>query len=396
MVRDLDPAVERVILRCLEHDPTLRPGIGACLSPQRCPAEIRSPRRWRPAKRRRRKWWRRPANTSAFSLRIGLSTARRIIVGLLTVAALSDRVLLIARIPLDKSADALEDRARETSDAKLGLHRAAGRHGARIPPSCRTTSSTCCEPITSPTRWNATLERHFPVASLLVSHEPARARYAVRSNWRPEFGDPPMTIIRHDLARAGHHKATSRSSPWCRRRSTMRRAAPGMDWSPLFDAAGLDAVTFNETPSQWVPKRYADQRKAWVGPMPGKPDIKLRVEAGAYRGRPSFFQVVGPWTRRPRMADPQQSQTGASIIRFGLFLIVLSCSVEDSRWLATTSGAAVATARERRAFRLFVLCTMIGVMDHRGTTLARPAHRAWPLLRKPCRGPADARRDCSG
>ena len=26
MVRDLDPAVERVILRCLEHDPALRPG----------------------------------------------------------------------------------------------------------------------------------------------------------------------------------------------------------------------------------------------------------------------------------------------------------------------------------------------------------------------------------
>lgn len=66
-----------------------------------------------------------------------------------------------------------------------------------------------------------------------------------------------------------------------------------MDWNRFFDAAGLDANTFKPTPSQWVPNGYADERKAWEGPMPGRPDITLRVEAAGYRGRPAFFRSSG-------------------------------------------------------------------------------------------------------
>jgi serine/threonine protein kinase len=40
LVKDLDPLIERVILRCLEKDPAMRP-------------------RWLRARRHRRKWWRR-------------------------------------------------------------------------------------------------------------------------------------------------------------------------------------------------------------------------------------------------------------------------------------------------------------------------------------------------
>ena len=98
-----------------------------------------------------------------------------------------------------------------------------------------------------------------------------------------------------------------------------------MDWNRFFDAAGLDANTFKPTPSQWVPNGYADERKAWEGPMPGRADITLRVEAAGYRGRPAFFQIVGPWTRRPREEPP--GQTGRSVIRFGLFLIVFALSI---------------------------------------------------------------------
>jgi hypothetical protein len=89
----------------------------------------------------------------------------------------------------------------------------------------------------------------------------------------------------------------------------------------LFDAAGLEFGKFQPAAALWVPNVYADDRMAWEGPLPGKPEVRLRVEAAAYHGRPAFFQVVGPWTRRPRME--QEQQRGAGVMRFGIFLIVL-------------------------------------------------------------------------
>jgi hypothetical protein len=94
-----------------------------------------------------------------------------------------------------------------------------------------------------------------------------------------------------------------------------------VEWARLFDAAGLEFDRFQPAALLWVPNVYADDRMAWEGPLPGKPEVRLRVEAAAYRGRPAFFQVVGPWTRRPRMEQIQQR--GAGMIRFGIFLIVL-------------------------------------------------------------------------
>ena len=65
VVRDLDPAVERVILRCLEHDPGRSGRRPRSRCPPRCPAATRSRRRSRPARRRRPRWWRPPARTEA-------------------------------------------------------------------------------------------------------------------------------------------------------------------------------------------------------------------------------------------------------------------------------------------------------------------------------------------
>ena len=46
---------------------------------------------------------------------------------------------------------------------------------------------------------------------------------------------------------------------------------------------------------------YSDARAGWEGPMPNWPDLRLRVEAAAYRGRVVDFQMIAPWTRPARM-----------------------------------------------------------------------------------------------
>ena len=98
-----------------------------------------------------------------------------------------------------------------------------------------------------------------------------------------------------------------------------------MDWTIFFDAAGLDFSAFKPVPSRWVPNTYADERKAWEGPMPGRPDIALRAEAASYRGKPAFFQIAGPWSRTLRQT--QDVPQGRSVVRFGFFLVVFALSI---------------------------------------------------------------------
>ena len=59
--------------------------------------------------------------------------------------------------------------------------------------------------------------------------------------------------------------------------------------------------SFAEATPQWAPPDYADVRAAWTGPHPTVKDVTLRIEAAAYRGKPVFFDVIGPWTDPERM-----------------------------------------------------------------------------------------------
>ena len=151
---------------------------------------------------------------------------------------------------------------------------------------------------------------------------------------------------------------------------------------------------FHPITSIWIPNVYGDRRAAWEGPLPGHPDIPLRVEAASYRGRPSFFQVVGPWTRRPRM--DQTSPTAATrVIRFGVGLILL-----------LTFGGALVLARynvrngrgDRRGatrIALFVLVVMTAawVLGARHSTelLTEVSHFLYDFLPIPA---ADRRHRC--
>jgi len=75
------------------------------------------------------------------------------------------------------------------------------------------------------------------------------------------------------------------------------------NWKPLFDAAGLDQRAFTPSPPEWTPTMYADTRVAWTGPIPSMPGETMRLEAGSYRGRPVYFHPVAPWTTTSRMAN---------------------------------------------------------------------------------------------
>jgi len=75
------------------------------------------------------------------------------------------------------------------------------------------------------------------------------------------------------------------------------------DFGRLFQAAGLDQSRFQPAAPQWTPLAPFDDRKAWTGTAVATGD-PLRVEAAAWRGRPVFFRIVGPWSH------PERDQAG--------------------------------------------------------------------------------------
>jgi hypothetical protein len=96
------------------------------------------------------------------------------------------------------------------------------------------------------------------------------------------------------------------------------------DRTPLFLAAGLDPSKWTQAPPTWTPPIYSDTCAAWTGALPERPEAPMRIEAAAYRGKPVYFDLIGPWTR------PQRMQTYQATIgeRAGLaFLIIVLLSI---------------------------------------------------------------------
>ncbi len=72
-------------------------------------------------------------------------------------------------------------------------------------------------------------------------------------------------------------------------------SAPKADWAPLFYEAGLEYSKWLPAAPERNPLFYADERAAWQGSLPEAPDIPVRIEAAAYRGKPVAFDIIGPW-----------------------------------------------------------------------------------------------------
>jgi serine/threonine-protein kinase len=97
------------------------------------------------------------------------------------------------------------------------------------------------------------------------------------------------------------------------------------DWSIAFREAGLDMANFREVASTSVPLHAYDTRAAWDGADPAHPELKTHVEAAAFRGKPVYFETIYPWDQPIRQEQmPQSARDRAlSFILIGVFLIAL-------------------------------------------------------------------------
>jgi hypothetical protein len=118
------------------------------------------------------------------------------------------------------------------------------------------------------------------------------------------------------------------------------------DWGRLLSAAGFEPNALTEATPGRSPVTFADVQRAWLGTDPGS-DQAIRIEAAAYRGRPVFFQITGPWTPAPRdthIAVGSRQTTTANVF---FILVILTMAVIFAR-MNLKSGR----ADRRGAFRV--------------------------------------------
>ncbi|HYW41928.1 MAG TPA: hypothetical protein VE959_03665 [Bryobacteraceae bacterium] len=141
---------------------------------------------------------------------------------------------------------------------------------------------------------------------------------------------------------------------------------PAFDWSNLFRAAGLDPAGFQAAEPQWTPLANWDSRAAWTG-ADQPTGAALRVEAAAWRGRPVFFRIIGPWNK-PERTQPASRGTDQLWVLAVVYAALISAGLIAWRHLRSGKGD------RRGAFKLgffYFVCLAGGesLATHHTTTL---------------------------
>jgi hypothetical protein len=336
LVKELEPAVERVILRCLDPDPRNRPASalavaaalpgGDPLAAALAAGETPSPQMVAAS-----------GETAGTPVRVALPCLAAVIVALAVFIFAGPLASGIDRLHLDKPPEVLAEIARnmihsfgytaEAFDRARGFSyegdflRFVQQHGKP-----------------GPEVWQQVLARRPSLVFFWYRESP---RYLVPHDFRDQLmtpgivtaGDPPVVqsgMIDVELDPQGRLKAFEAIPPEVDK--TPQPAQP-FDWKALLSAAELDAGALHAAEPEWNSLAVFDARAAWTGTWPGS-QFPLRVEAAAWRGKPVYFAMIGPWTHPERMRPAEQSsgEKAANVMLLCVLALLLTGSVWFAHW----------------------------------------------------------------
>lgn len=315
LVQDLDPLVERVILRCLEAEPDRRPHSalqvaaalpgGDPLAAALAAGETPSPEMVAAA-----------GGEGSLQPKTAWSMflATLMIVGAIVALARYSTDLGVA--PPRKSMAALEARAQEIIE-RAGYTDAIADRGSWFERNYE---------------FLLYKAQHHPTASgrrELPHAEQGVLEYLFRQSPQPlapanqmlrlQALDPPYevsgmaTVL---LDSNGRLIGFLRVPPQVEQPSAITTSP---DWNQMLADTGLDPASLKPTDPTWLPSVGFDRRFGWRGSYPEDPKTEIQISAASYKGKPVYFHVIGPWTRAWRMQA--QPRPKARAVRDTTFLL---------------------------------------------------------------------------
>ena len=314
LVRDLDPLLERVILRCLEREPGQRPTSalqvaaalpgGDPLAAALAAGETPSPEMVAAS-----------GEDIGYSRRSGIALFAAFLIGVTLFLVIEFKESGLDKLSLENPPEVLEKKSREILE-KLGYQ---GRPNDKA--SGFDYDGDFLEYV-------AKNDKPQPDWNGILAHPGSLFQYWYRQSPQPmlvsEFGllpgatgekEPPATLpgmINLRLDAEGRLLYFVAVPP---EKEAAGQVNTPPNWTLFFDAAQLDMQKFRPAEPEWTANVATDARGAWEGTWPGT-GRPLRVEAAGFHGKPVFFSMLGPWSKPTDAAAAPQTaaQVAAKIV----------------------------------------------------------------------------------
>ncbi|MGA8868990.1 MAG: protein kinase [Candidatus Sulfotelmatobacter sp.] len=323
VVKDLDPIIERVILRCLETEPSARPANvlsvaaampgGDPLAAALAAGETPSPQMVAAS-----------GETVGLRPRTAVVCLIGVLFGLALATYLTIRYNALEKMQLDLTPEVLTVKAREII-ARLGYTERPADSAFDL--DYDGDFQDYVEKNDKPRpNWDAVLGGRPSLLRFWYRQSPDDM---VADRFRDQMLNPGI-VVRDDPPPVLSGMINLELDP--QGRLTYFQAIPpqkenasgpsaAFDWSVLFAVAGLDPAQFQKTEPAWNSLAASDARVAWTGTWPGT-TRPLRVEAASCRGKPVFFSLIGAWTKPDRTKSPEQSRGKKAQQIVGIVLVL--------------------------------------------------------------------------
>jgi serine/threonine-protein kinase len=316
IAKDVDPAIERAIFRCLMADPKKRPASvravaallpgGDPLAAALAAGETPSPEM--------------VANSGAHAgLRpiVALSLLATVLVTTIAAALVLQRVTVEGVMPADKAPEELAGIAREY--VRRGGYSARPAGSAFGFSAAKDYFDYAPSHYSAQRIWTHVAQARPTPAVFWYRQSPETLDPGFElsvSQALPAFDVPGMIRIRLDLE--GRLLSFEALPPAI---DSGNPTSEPFDWKPWFEMARLDPAAVQPTSPEWVIPMAFDTRLAWKGAWPEAPEVPVRIEAAAWRGKPVSFRIVEPWTAPTTKTVSGFSPLVLLYLAFGWFLV---------------------------------------------------------------------------
>jgi serine/threonine-protein kinase len=316
---DIDPAVEHVIRRCLDPDPSKRPADallvsaalpgGDPLAAALAAGETPSPELVAAS-----------GKTEGMAMKYAWLCLAFVVATLIATPLLKQQKQAFMQTPLDYSSDVLKQKSR---DFTVSFGHTAHPVDSDFGLDQRRSLLTYLDRLPAPRDFKA----------WLASEAPAIGTY--REAQDPIIAEPLGTITENNpplvtpgsievLIEAGGRLRGFEAIP-----PDPAAAIAPIPFEAVFQAAGFDPSRFTEVSPRTLPTVPTDTLRAWKGFHPVIPGINPQIDIGWWKGRVTWVKLTWPWTMtggarktNPFFADLQALIIPA-LVSVGLFFAIL-------------------------------------------------------------------------